>query len=124
MTNPATNTSTMNGAENSAALVATGNEALAPRARQAPGLPGSELAELDQHPQWTTLSRLPLRLRVGVALPRFKVRDLLTLACGELVQSAWSSTTDVPVVVGSAQLSWAEFEVVEQRMAIRITRLA
>lgn len=85
---------------------------------------GSELLELEQHPEWNTLSRLPMRVAVGVPLPRFKVRDLLALSRGQLVLSAWASTTDVPLTVGCAQLSWAEFEVVEQRMAVRMTRLA
>jgi hypothetical protein len=30
----------------------------------------------------------------------------------------------VPLTVGGVQLAWSEFEVVEQRMAIRLTRLA
>lgn len=90
--------------------------------RRAPGV--SELLELEQHPEWKTLSRLPMRVAVGVPLPRFKVRDLLALSSGQLVLSAWASTTDVPLSVGCAQLSWAEFEVVEQRMAVRMTRLA
>lgn len=114
----------MNGSEANLALAAqdaasAANGSLARRETN-----GIAVPELEQHPHWLTLSRLPMRLTVGVPLPRFKVRDLLALASGQLVLSAWSSTTDVPVVVGSAQLSWAEFEVVEKRMAVRLTRLA
>jgi hypothetical protein len=43
---------------------------------------------------------------------------------GLTVSSTWSCTDDVPLKVGAVQLSWSEFEVVEQRMAIRLTRLA
>ncbi len=114
----------MNGDEASLQLVAKETEAALQAAAGRREIRGSQLPELEEHPQWSTLSRLPLRVTVGVPLPRFKVRDLLALAAGQFCLSAWSSTTDVPVEVGSAQLSWAEFEVVEQRMAVRLTRLA
>ena len=43
---------------------------------------------------------------------------------GQMLSSAWLSTDDVPLKIGAVQLSWSEFEVVEQRMAVRLTRLA
>jgi len=82
------------------------------------------MAGIEQHPEWSLLSRLPMRLTATIPLPGFKVKDLLHLAPGSMVRSEWLSTDDVPLKIGAVQLSWSEFEVVEQRMAIRLTRLA
>jgi flagellar motor switch protein FliN/FliY len=79
---------------------------------------------IEERQDWPLLSRLPMRLTAGIPLARFKVRDLLALKQGQLLSSAWTSTDDVPLRIGSVQLSWSEFEVVEQRMAVRLTRLA
>jgi flagellar motor switch protein FliN/FliY len=51
------------------------------------------------------------------------VRDLLALKEGQVFESLSPATDDVPVRVGQAQLGWSEFEVLEQRMALRLTRL-
>lgn len=80
--------------------------------------------EMEAGPHWAVLQRLPVRLSVGVPLPRFRVRDVAGLAVGQTIESAWPVTTDVPLRAGSVQLSWAEFEVVEGKMAVRMTRLA
>ncbi len=79
---------------------------------------------VEEHTQWPLLSRLPLRLTASIPLPRFRVRDLLALEPGQVVTSLWSSTDDVPLRVGMVHMSWCEFEVVEKRMAVRLTRLA
>lgn len=79
---------------------------------------------LEERPDWPLLSRLPMRLTAGIPLSRFKVRDLLALRKGQMLASTWTSTDDVPLRIGSVQLSWSEFEVVEQRMAVRLTKLA
>lgn len=79
---------------------------------------------VEEHADWPLLSRLPMRLTAGIPMARFAVRDLLGLCAGQTLLSAWSSTDDVPLKVGAVQLSWSEFEVVEQKMAVRLTRLA
>jgi hypothetical protein len=86
--------------------------------------PANSMSRIEQHGQWIVLAKLPLKLMVGVPLHGFKVRDLLALRPGVTVTSAWQSSEDVPLTVGGVQLAWSEFEVVEQRMAIRLTRLA
>ena len=82
------------------------------------------MGQIERHAEWPLLSRLPMRMTAAIPLPRFKVKDLLGLAAGQLVQSSWASTADVPLRVGAVQLSWSEFEVVDKRMAVRLTRLA
>jgi flagellar motor switch protein FliM len=79
---------------------------------------------MEEHPGWPMISRLPVTLSVNIPLKRFKVRDLLGLACGQTVHSSWAVTEDVPLNAGKLQLNWGEFEVVDHRMALRLTRLA
>lgn len=81
------------------------------------------MMRIEQHPSWQVLARLKVTLRVGVELHRFTVRDLLALKEGQVIESLAPSTDDVPLRIGQVQLGWSEFEVVEQRMALRLTRL-
>ena len=81
------------------------------------------MMRIEQHPSWHVLSQLRVTLRVGVALHGFKVKDLLGLREGQVVESLVAATDDVPLKVGQVQLGWSEFEVVEQKMALRLTRL-
>ena len=88
--------------------------------RGAPKLPW--MMRIEEHPCWETLAQLRVTLRAGVML-RFRVRDLLALKEGQVFESLSPATDDVPVRVGQTQLGWSEFEVLEQRMALRLTRL-
>ena len=81
------------------------------------------MMRIEEHPYWETLSHLRVTLRVGVALNRFRVRDLLAMKEGEVFESLSPATEDVPVKVGQSQLGWSDFEVLEQRMSLRLTRL-
>ena len=72
----------------------------------------------------TRLDRLPMQLDVMVKVRSFRVEDLLSLEQGSLVETVHEHSQDVPVRCGGALLVWAEFEVVEQRLAVRVTRLA
>jgi flagellar motor switch protein FliN/FliY len=80
------------------------------------------MMRIEDHPYWETLSQLRVTLRAGVGL-RFNVRDLLTLKQGQVFESHSPATEDVPVRIGQTQLGWSEFEVLAQRMALRLTRL-
>jgi flagellar motor switch protein FliN/FliY len=79
---------------------------------------------MEEHPAWPMISRLPAMLSVCLPLAGLKVCDLLSLQPGKTVGSRWAVTEDVPLKVGALQICWGEFEVVEQRMALRLTRLA
>ena len=81
------------------------------------------MMRIEQHPSWETLAQLRVTLRAGVVLNRFKVRDLLAIKVGQVFESFTPASEDVPVKVGQVQLGWSEFEVQEQRMALRLTRL-
>ena len=82
------------------------------------------MARIEEHHAWPVLSELVMTLESVIALREFKVRDLLRLEVGQVVESLSPDTDDVPVKVGHVQLGWSEFEVVEQRLAVRLTRLA
>ncbi len=79
---------------------------------------------MEQHEAWPILSRLSVLLVVHVHLDKMKVRDLLQLKPQQILTSSWSSTGDVPLAIGEVRLAWSEFEVMGQRIGVRITQLA
>ena len=70
------------------------------------------------------VARLPVALDVVVPVREFRVRHLLALAPGHVIQSQWGHGDDVPVSAGDVRLAWSEFEVIEAQLAVRVTRLA
>ncbi len=70
------------------------------------------------------VARLPVELDVSVPVRNFRVRDLLNLEPARLIESGWGNDDDVPLASGPAQLAWAEFEVIDTQLAVRVTRLA
>jgi flagellar motor switch/type III secretory pathway protein FliN len=68
--------------------------------------------------------RLPVELDVAVPLKGFRVRKLLALTPGTVVESQWGHGEDLPLACGDVQLAWTEFEVIETHLAVRLTRLA
>lgn len=70
------------------------------------------------------VTRLPVELNVAVPVRDFRVRNLLTLSPGQLVETQWSHGEDLPLSSGDVQMAWTEFEVVDTRLAVRITRLS
>jgi flagellar motor switch protein FliN len=67
---------------------------------------------------------LPVELDVTVPVRNFRVRNLLALEPGQLIESQRGHGEDVPLASAEVQLAWSEFEVVESQLAVRITRLA
>jgi flagellar motor switch protein FliM len=83
--------------------------------------PAPEPEELKLTPQ---VAALPVELDVSVPVREFRVRNLLTLELGQIIETEWGHGEDVPLASGEVQLTWSEFEVVESQLAVRITRLA
>jgi len=67
--------------------------------------------------------RLPVKLAVAVPVRGFRVRNLLALAPEQVVESRWNSGSDLPLLAGDVTMAWAEFEVVETKLAARVTRV-
>ena len=69
------------------------------------------------------VARLPVEIDVAVPVRGFRVRNLLTLTAGSVIASKWVNGDDLPLATRGAQLAWTEFEVIDQLLAVRITRL-
>ncbi len=81
-------------------------------------------AEAEEDLRDTRLDRLPMQLDVTVKVQSFRVQDLLAMETGTVLETLHEHTQDVPVRSGGALLVWAEFEVLDQQLAVRVTRLA
>jgi flagellar motor switch/type III secretory pathway protein FliN len=71
----------------------------------------------------TRLDRLPMQVDILLKVHSFRVQDLLSMEKGTVVETVHEHTQDVPVRCGGALLMWSEFEVLDQTLAVRITRL-
>jgi flagellar motor switch protein FliN len=69
------------------------------------------------------LDHLPMQVDVLVKVRAFRVQDLLSMEKGTVVETVHEHTQDVPLHSGGALLMWSEFEVLDQRLAVRVTRL-
>ena len=67
---------------------------------------------------------IPIELDVAVPVRGFRLRSILTLEPGTLIESSWDHTDDVPLNAGGVRLAWCEFEVVDSQLAVRLARLA
>jgi flagellar motor switch/type III secretory pathway protein FliN len=54
----------------------------------------------------------------------FNVRDLLGLTIGSIVETAYHQSSDLPLRVNGQLVGWTEFEVVGERLAVRLTDLS
>ena len=70
------------------------------------------------------IARLPVEMGVAIPVREFRVRNLLALDAGQVIETHWPHGEDMPLAAGDVQLAWSEFEVVDSQLAVRITRLA
>jgi len=70
------------------------------------------------------VARLPVELDVAVPVREFRVRNLLALEPGTVIESRWNHGNDLPLAAGDVTLAWTEFEVIETQLGVRVTRLA
>ena len=68
-------------------------------------------------------ARIPIEVDVCVPIRNFRVRNLLALDAGQVIESLWRQGDDLPLEARNAQLAWSEFEVIGQKLAVRLTRL-
>ena len=69
------------------------------------------LPAIAQRNAWPAIEWLPIQMGVSLPVARFCVRDLLALAAGQLIETAWSSGEDLPLAIEDVQLAWVEMEV-------------
>ena len=73
---------------------------------------------------WAQLQPLPCLLTVDLQVPKYHVADVLRLQPGTVLSTRWRVGADVPLRVNGELVAWGEFEVVENRLVVRLTELA
>jgi flagellar motor switch/type III secretory pathway protein FliN len=71
-----------------------------------------------------TMPWLPCTLSLEIPVVRFTIGDLLSLKKGSIVETACHHTSDVPLRVNQLLIGWTEFDVIGDRLAVRITEQA
>jgi flagellar motor switch/type III secretory pathway protein FliN len=74
--------------------------------------------------RWVRVEALPCVLTIEISVPRFTVADLVRLARGRVIATGWTVGQDVPFRINGELIAWSEFEVVQNRLAVRLTELA
>jgi flagellar motor switch/type III secretory pathway protein FliN len=91
---------------------------VAPARTDTPPLPESATNPIEAY-HW-----LRCNTTAEIEVPKFTVGDLLGLRKGSVVLTATPVADDIPLRVNKILLGWGRFEVVNDRLAIRITELA
>jgi len=85
----------------------------------------TELKSSDaQAAAWAQALHFPCEIAVSLTVPGFTIANLLRLRPQLVVNTSWSLESDVPLRVNGELIAWAEFEVVGDQLAVRITELA
>lgn len=67
---------------------------------------------------------LPCTLSLEIPTIKFTVGDLLRLQKGSIVETGNHFASDIPLRANGLLVAWTEFEVIGNRLAVRITELA
>jgi flagellar motor switch/type III secretory pathway protein FliN len=67
---------------------------------------------------------LPCMLALDIPVIKFNVGNLLSLTKGSIVETAFHQSSDLPLYVNGQLVGWTEFEVVGDRLAVRLTDLS
>ena len=73
---------------------------------------------------WGATVWLPCELTLDLAVPNFRAGDLLRLKERDLVDTGWMQGKDIPLRVNGKVIAWVEFEVVGEKLSVRLTELA
>jgi flagellar motor switch protein FliN/FliY len=71
-----------------------------------------------------TLPWLPCTVSVEIPLARFTIGDLSRLGQESIVTTTFRHLSDIPLYVNGQFIGWSEFEVIDDRLAVRITEIA
>lgn len=67
---------------------------------------------------------LPCQLSLEIPIPGFTVSGLLRLSPNDVINTLWLQGSDVPLRVNGKLIGWTEFEVIDDRLAARLTQIA
>jgi flagellar motor switch/type III secretory pathway protein FliN len=84
-----------------------------------PDLKSKSLASSDA--AWADVMDLPCTLSVAVQIPKIAVRRLLRLELNSVLDSQHSEDKPLPVWVNGVKIGQGEFDVIGDRLIIRIT---
>lgn len=82
------------------------------------------IQRIEDHVSWPILQRVPETITALIGIPDFTVRDLLSLQRGRVIVSQTLTSELIPMKIGDVQILWAEFEVVDEALGLRIAKLA
>ena len=75
------------------------------------------------HEIWPEALELPCQLYVALSVPHFTIRDLLSLHVNSVVDTERREGAHVPVLVNGTMVGWAEFDVIDGRLGVRMTEM-
>ena len=78
----------------------------------------------EEEARWNLVEELECELTVDLPMPDFKIGDLLKLRQGSVIGARLRVGRDVPLRLNGALVGWIEFELVGERLAVRLTELA
>ena len=79
---------------------------------------GSRLEEA-----WTEAQWLPCKLSVALRVPKLTVGTLLDMEPDSVIDCQVGEDVPVPIWINESVIGWAEFDVVGNKLAVRITEL-
>jgi len=97
-------------------------DAAVQRAKETQSSPAHAIAEVPKD-LVEKFGWLPCQLSLEIPVVNFTVGDLLCLGNDSIVETACPSTSDIPLRANGLLFARAEFEVIENRLAIRIKEL-
>jgi flagellar motor switch/type III secretory pathway protein FliN len=106
----------------SATTVASVVPALTTAASQA-AVPAAATANIEERSRWADVEFLPCMLSAEIEMAHFTVRDLFRLEVDSVLNAGWLQNVDVPLKANSQLIGWVEFEVIGERLAVRLTEL-
>jgi flagellar motor switch/type III secretory pathway protein FliN len=83
--------------------------------------PANLAAALSEPDLLESMPWLPLTLSLELPVVGFTIGVLLALTAGSIVETACHHTSDVPLRVNNLLIGWTEFDVIGNRLAVRIT---
>jgi len=72
---------------------------------------------------WGEIVLIPAKLSAAVAFESLTVRQLCGLEKGSVLATAHAAGTPVPVSVAGVFIGWGEFQVLSEKLAIRIAEI-
>jgi flagellar motor switch/type III secretory pathway protein FliN len=74
--------------------------------------------------RWKQVMGMPCNVAIEIPVPEFTVKDLMELEVKSIAETKWTTTANLPLKVNGELIAWCEFEVLGNRLAVRLTELA